>query len=205
MPDAADENEAFQDGEIALPPGKPKLALILLALALVFLVVGSALTLLVEDEPQWPPTPTPLLAPSRPALPVAAIPGVPDPQPAGPVPPGKIWSAEHGHWHDAPFTTGATQVPLTQSPASGTPGPGMVWSEEHGHWHGGPYMTPPTQVPPEQGKVRSSSNTIRLSPIGEITDFGLGQLPREALVWPPRPRWRAEMEFARPHGHSDQR
>jgi len=24
------------------------------------------------------------------------------PQPDGPVPPGKVWSREHGHWHDAP-------------------------------------------------------------------------------------------------------
>ena len=23
------------------------------------------------------------------------------PQPAGEVPPGKVWSTEHGHWHDA--------------------------------------------------------------------------------------------------------
>jgi SEC-C motif len=26
----------------------------------------------------------------------------PGPQPPGPVPPGKVWSTEHGHWHDAP-------------------------------------------------------------------------------------------------------
>ena len=26
----------------------------------------------------------------------------PAPQPPGPVPEGKVWSAEHGHWHDAP-------------------------------------------------------------------------------------------------------
>lgn len=26
----------------------------------------------------------------------------PGPQPAGRVPPGKVWSTEHGHWHDAP-------------------------------------------------------------------------------------------------------
>jgi len=26
----------------------------------------------------------------------------PGPQPKGPVPPGKVWSTEHGHWHDAP-------------------------------------------------------------------------------------------------------
>lgn len=25
----------------------------------------------------------------------------PKPQPPGPVPAGKVWSAEHGHWHDA--------------------------------------------------------------------------------------------------------
>ena len=24
------------------------------------------------------------------------------PQPPGPAPPGKVWSPEHGHWHDAP-------------------------------------------------------------------------------------------------------
>lgn len=26
----------------------------------------------------------------------------PAPQPPGPAPAGKVWSAEHGHWHDAP-------------------------------------------------------------------------------------------------------
>lgn len=25
----------------------------------------------------------------------------PKPQPEGPVPAGKVWSTEHGHWHDA--------------------------------------------------------------------------------------------------------
>ena len=28
----------------------------------------------------------------------------PAPQPPGEVPPGKVWSVEHGHWHDAPVT-----------------------------------------------------------------------------------------------------
>ena len=34
----------------------------------------------------------------------------PGPQPPGPVPEGKVWSTEHGHWHDVPATTtvGAT-------------------------------------------------------------------------------------------------
>lgn len=28
----------------------------------------------------------------------------PAPQPPGEVPAGKVWSVEHGHWHDAPVT-----------------------------------------------------------------------------------------------------
>lgn len=38
-------------------------------------------------------------APAQPAAQPAFTPG---PQPPGPVPAGKVWSAEHGHWHDAP-------------------------------------------------------------------------------------------------------
>ena len=59
---------------------------------------------------------------------------LPDETPTSqPAPPGKVWSAEHGHYHDAPFTTGPTQVPLPQP--SGSPAPGKVWSEEHQHYH----------------------------------------------------------------------
>ncbi len=40
----------------------------------------------------------------------------PGPQPDGPVPPGKVWSPEHGHWHDVPATTPvATTPPPTPS------------------------------------------------------------------------------------------
>ena len=57
----------------------------------------------------------------------------------GPAPPGKVWSVEHDHWHDAPLvpTTLPTQ-PGTAAPKSQPPGdppPGKVWSPEHGHWH----------------------------------------------------------------------
>lgn len=74
----------------------------------------------------------------------------------GPAPPGKVWSAEHGHWHDigatpavnpiqvqqtsnAPLrptvgTTPQPQATLTPQPAGPVP-PGKVWSPEHGHWH----------------------------------------------------------------------
>lgn len=84
------------------------------------------------------------------------------PQP-GPAPAGKVWSTEHGHWHDAapgggqsPIRTSSTTVPIGAPPAQGMPagqattqppatpgapqppGPapaGQVWSTEHGHWH----------------------------------------------------------------------
>jgi hypothetical protein len=87
----------------------------------------------------------------------AAVPGTPQPagvpnspQPPGPAPAGKVWSAEHGHWHDAPgapATSGAAVQPGAAQPGSlppGSPQPpgpapaGKVWSAEHGHWHDAP-------------------------------------------------------------------
>lgn len=79
------------------------------------------------------------------------------PQP-GPAPPGKVWSPEHNHWHDAPTrATMPLQVPggtpaqsappgMTPQAQQFTPGPqppgpapaGKVWSTEHGHWHDAP-------------------------------------------------------------------
>ena len=89
----------------------------------------------------------------RPA-PMASVPApvrTPSPQPPGPAPAGKVWSPEHGHWHDqqpaapatqpiqiqqpagAPATAGVTPTPKPQPPG---PAPaGKVWSPEHGHWH----------------------------------------------------------------------
>jgi hypothetical protein len=74
-------------------------------------------------------------------------PGVSTPQPPGPAPAGKVWSAEHGHWHDAPgsqpLSAAAAQPAFAQPSATPAftpqpPGPapaGKVWSTEHGHWH----------------------------------------------------------------------
>ncbi|HEV7767368.1 MAG TPA: SEC-C metal-binding domain-containing protein [Thermoanaerobaculia bacterium] len=88
-------------------------------------------------------------------LPAAAPapPAKPGPQPSGPVPPGKIWSVEHGHWHDAAApnmapasaikieqTSGAPLRPtVAANPQPAGPAPaGKVWSVEHGHWHDAP-------------------------------------------------------------------
>jgi hypothetical protein len=96
---------------------------------------------------------------NRPAAPRAAGGGTlpaaggntPRPQPPGPTPPGKVWSPEHGHWHDAnpagasPIQVQSSQAPINTTPAKaptpqppGTPPPGKVWSPEHGHWHDAP-------------------------------------------------------------------
>lgn len=64
------------------------------------------------------------------------------PQPPGPAPAGKVWSVEHGHWHDAPGAAAAADPavpadlqPLMQPPSVPAAPEGMVWSEEHKHWH----------------------------------------------------------------------
>ncbi len=98
------------------------------------------------------------------SAPVAGAPvpvGGNTPQPPGPAPAGKVWSPEHGHWHDAPVggltATPGESAPITVTPGSSAPitvtppmagqpspqppGPapaGKVWSAEHGHWHDAP-------------------------------------------------------------------
>ena len=51
------------------------------------------------------------------------------------VPAGKVWSVEHGHWHDK--NQNAAYNPSGE-PVPQPPGPvplAKVWSPEHGHWH----------------------------------------------------------------------
>lgn len=59
--------------------------------------------------------------------------------PLEPAPPGKVWSVEHGHWHDAPSiptsTTPSSVLNELQPQPPGAVPPGKVWSPEHGHWH----------------------------------------------------------------------
>lgn len=82
-------------------------------------------------------------------FPLPGVPSVPtqtSSQPPGPAPPGKVWSPEHAHWHDAPGTT-PIAIPDFQAPSTPTqnvpqpPGEapaGKVWSPQHGHWHDAP-------------------------------------------------------------------
>ena len=54
-------------------------------------------------------------------------------------PPGKVWSSEHGHWHDSnnPHHSFAIDSKLNGNALQNQveAPPGKVWSPEHGHWH----------------------------------------------------------------------
>ena len=72
---------------------------------------------------------------SKPYIPQNTVNNKPDRE----APPGKVWSAAHGHWHDAKnshddFTSDAEKS-RDQSQRKGEAPPGKVWSPEHGHWH----------------------------------------------------------------------
>ena len=60
-------------------------------------------------------------------------------KPEGEAPPGKVWSAEHGHWHDAKNPHDAFSAGMKKSrdqlQRQDEAPPGKVWSPEHGHWH----------------------------------------------------------------------
>lgn len=89
-------------------------------------------------------------------------------------PPGKVWSEEHGHWHDASNTLSGrppelntpqevTTPPATQEiPQPEGPVPeGKVWSSEHGHWHDIQPVNrniPQPEGPVPEGKVWSSEH-----------------------------------------------
>ena len=57
-------------------------------------------------------------------------------QPGKKAPPGKVWSPEHNHWHDAPvgLEEKTKESPLSPVP-QGIPPQGKIWSPEHNHWH----------------------------------------------------------------------
>ena len=123
-------------GKTAVPKG-------LIVLLVVFALIAGVAFIPSRDkgERATPLAPAPRAAATKPG-----------PQP-GPAPPGKVWSVEHGHWHDvnptgtAPASaikveqTRGNTVPLTPTATPGAPQPagpvppGKVWSVEHGHWH----------------------------------------------------------------------
>lgn len=74
------------------------------------------------------------------------------PPPPGPAPEGKVWSTEHGHWHEVsapppslPLSLGTVNRPKEPVATPVGPAPaGYVWNAEHGHWHKAPAGTAKT-------------------------------------------------------------
>jgi hypothetical protein len=176
-------------------------------------IVGLALAGVVVFRVFAPDGETPTAATQNgmPATPPVVInptpPAVPSAQPPGPPPAGKVWSPEHGHWHDAP-TTSAVSVgtpvalghqgppspvatPESQPFSPGTPQPpgpapaGKVWSPEHGHWHDAPVASATTNITPVT--LDGSGSPIQIpAPDAHPTSPGTPQPPGpppEGKVW----------------------
>lgn len=107
-----------------------------IALTAVIALVSIVLLLQRTDSANSSPSPVGFNA--------AAGSGLLTPQPSGEVPAGKIWSPEHGHWHNVngsgtstssntltPSGPGVNSIPQPPGEAPA----GQVWSAEHGHWH----------------------------------------------------------------------
>lgn len=126
---------------------------------------------------------------------------VPASQPPGPAPAGKVWSSEHGHWHDASSVQiqpsqqgGLTASPSTVQPRLGEPRPGMVWNEEHGHYHDIDPSAPP-------GADEAATTPVPRSQIPRIS-VGMDGVARTGSDIPPPAGPAPDGKvWSREHGH----
>lgn len=141
----------------------------------------------------------------------APVPTAPAAQP-GPAPEGKVWSAEHGHWHDAspvqiqsdtpspvqiqtnapPSASGLTASTDARPPVDGEERNGMIWNAEHDHWHqkeGAP-ATPQQPSPPI-----SRHDIPRVTIGGGTATQGFNPVPQPPGPVPPGKVWSTV------HGH----
>src|SRR5258708_20880657 len=89
------------------------------------MVIGSAGTYYLSNAPAAPKQSASPQAQTSTMTPQQQF--TPAPQPPGEVPPGKVWSVEHGHWHDIPSAaTILMPATATPAPATGTPTPGTT-------------------------------------------------------------------------------
>jgi hypothetical protein len=128
------------------------------------------------------------------------------PEPAvPPAPAGKVWSEEHGHYHDAPVgaqtNAGPNGAATATSPLpagganqpQGEAPPGKVWSAEHGHYHDAPAGATPGAVP---GNPAANSAVPPAGATGQTAPPAAVQnIPQPAGPAPPGKVWSSE------HGH----
>jgi hypothetical protein len=103
----------------------PSLGWVIVLAAAGGMVIGSAGTYFLAKPPAAPkPSAFPAAAGTPQAQTLSMSPPrqfTPAPQPPGEVPPGKVWSVEHGHWHDVNALTISTPPTATVTPAVVTP------------------------------------------------------------------------------------
>jgi len=127
-------------GSHEAPKKGPPLGLVIALAAAGGVVIGSAGTYLLVKPPAAPMQTGSPGAPATGGMPQAqtlTVPTMPPqqqfrpaPQPPGAAPPGKVWSVEHGHWHDAPVA--AKPAPVTVTPVTTpTPAPGAAPAEKN--------------------------------------------------------------------------
>lgn len=113
-------------GSSAASTNRSSLGFVIAFSAAVGVVIGSAGTYFLSRPPV---APKPSASPAPEATPllqaITAPPQqqqfTPAPQPPGLAPPGKVWSVEHGHWHDAPVAqTIPAPAPATVNPPTTT-------------------------------------------------------------------------------------
>ena len=152
------EHEARRSSRRYILPGIVAAVIVALAGAAAYWSAPDEKTNTVAQSPtRAAPFPMAAASQTRPVL---------VPQPPGPVPEGKVWSPEHGHWHDVDpgyqvFATSPSSSPSAPNfvPAPQPPGPvpeGKVWSTEHGHWHDAP-----------------AAATVATGPTSDLTPTGL--------------------------------
>lgn len=192
----------------------------LIILALLPIALGGVLWSLVHGEDESEQTSRFSTAVSDSATPAAQTTnpmGTPGPQPPGPAPEGKVWSEEHGHWHDAApvqvqsSTTGSGLAATLgeqpgDQPKDGEERNGRVWSAAHGHWHDkdAPQQTSATTpaIPRDQiptVSIGGDGQTARSTPVPQPD----GPVP-EGKVWSPEHgHWHDKPTFSSPRSSSD--
>ena len=107
------------------------------------------------------------------------------PHPPGPAPEGKVWSYEHGHWHNSQEAK-ADQGQLVPQPP-GDPPPGKTWSAEHGHWHGPPSAEELSKNEEfmKRAKQRDDAIKAQATSKGQNPEIYQQQLSNETLALPP--------------------
>src|SRR5215216_5384434 len=120
----AHDKKKFSSSRDASKKGSP-LGLVIAVAGAVGIVIGSAGTYYFSSPSgtaKQSPSPTAAATPQPQTVTMTPQGFTPGPQPPGEVPPGKVWSPEHGHWHDAPGVV-TTPVPGTTTPAAVTATP----------------------------------------------------------------------------------